>query len=61
MKSGEHPGIPAREPLGISRGTPALSGPEDKAAATVLGRLIGFKFSLILAGLVGVMFTMGQD
>jgi hypothetical protein len=34
MKSGEHPGIPAREPLGISRGTPALSGPEDKAAAT---------------------------
>ena len=34
MSSGEHPGIPASEPLGITRSTPALSGPEDKAAGT---------------------------
>ena len=34
MSSGEHPGIPASEPLGISTGNPALSGLEDKAAAT---------------------------
>ena len=34
MSSGEHPGIPASEPLGITRCTPALSGPEDKAAGT---------------------------
>jgi hypothetical protein len=34
MSSGEHPGIPASEPLGISRGNPELSGLEDKATAT---------------------------
>jgi hypothetical protein len=34
MSSGEHPGIPASEPLGISRGNPALSGLEDNAATT---------------------------
>jgi hypothetical protein len=34
MSSGEHPGIPASEPLGITRSTSALSGPEDKAAGT---------------------------
>jgi PAS fold len=34
MRSGERPGIPARAPLGISRSTPALAGPEDKAAGT---------------------------
>jgi PAS domain-containing protein len=34
MSSREHPGIPASEPLGISRGNPELSGLEDKATAT---------------------------
>jgi PAS domain-containing protein len=34
MRSGEHPGIPAREPLGGSRRNPTLSGPEETTGVT---------------------------
>jgi PAS domain-containing protein len=34
MRSGEHPGIPAREPLGGSGRNPTLSGPEETMGVT---------------------------
>ena len=34
MMSGEHPGIPAREPLGGNRRNPTLSGPEETTGVT---------------------------
>ena len=34
MRSGEHPGIPARESLGGSRRNPTLSGPEETTGVT---------------------------